>query len=90
MPTYREDMPLVQVAYNIPVEVIVNTETGRVERVVEIDEEVKLSEPVEVHLAKDFTLVEDPELIALALEIAAGEEPHASATEGWPAWDRGF
>jgi hypothetical protein len=78
-------MPELQVAYSVPVEVIVDTDTGKVSRVVTVDEQVDIDldaadQPL-VH-DRDYNVITDADLIDKAVEIAKSED--------WPAWDHGF
>lgn len=75
----------VQVAHRAPVEVVVNVETGTVERVVMIDEEVTLERNEEgfavVH-TPGYGPVHDTDLSERAAKIAENSP--------WPGWEHGF
>ncbi len=74
----------VQVAYTTPVEVVVDLREGRVDRVVVIDEEVKLDKREGAR--KETWLSPVPKGVAeRAIEIAEKAEP-----PGWPRWELGF
>lgn len=81
-------MTEVQVAFLVPVEVLVDLESKTVTKVVAVDEAITM--PVddellpEVHDRETFELVNDPEIRRKAGEIAT-----AADTE-WPAWDHGW
>jgi len=80
-------MSLIQVGYMVPVEVIIDTETKTVQRVVVIDEDIKYDRN---DAAKDgksihtdsYDEVTDPALRATALYVVEHEE--------WPAWEIGW
>ena len=78
----------VQVSYHVRLEVVVDTDTEKVERVVVCDDVVQLDEDPEsadgnaVHSADaEYEDVEDPQLRAKALAIADGK---------WPKWQIGW
>ena len=74
----------VQVAYTVPVEVIVDLKKEKVDRVIVVDEMVGLDHGEGVR--RETTLSAVPkELAERAVEIAEGAE-----FPGWPAWDFGF
>lgn len=79
-------MPELQVAYTAPVEVVVDTDTGTVTRVVIVDEQVTPALErgmfADVHDRDDYAVVEDEALADRAREIAANAD--------WPAWEHGF
>jgi hypothetical protein len=71
----------VQVAYRVPVEVIVDLDRGTVDRVVIIDEGIALDPD---HGARQESVLQPiPSAVAKrAIEIAE--------SVGWPVWERGF
>jgi hypothetical protein len=71
----------VQLLYRVPVAVVVDTEERTVERVVVLDEEVRLDAEADVWDEADMAIV-DAGLIASAVAIAEGEE--------WPSWEAGW
>lgn len=73
----------VQVAYTVPVEVVVDLDTGEVSRVVVIDEEVALdSSPRGGVNTREYLPVEDKKIVAQAIGIAENAM--------WPAWENGW
>ncbi len=71
----------VQVAYTVPVEVIVDLKEGRVDRAVAIHEEIALDHEEGAH--QESTLHPIPNAVAKrATEIAEAGE--------WPVWEHGF
>ena len=73
-------MSTIHIDYAVPVTVVVDTDTGIIERVVVDDEMVELVVP---HTGSDETGAEVPEdLLRQAADIA--EESH------WPAWEVGW
>jgi hypothetical protein len=71
----------VQVTYNVPVIVVVDTDAGTVDRVVVSNEEIALDEVEPVRKHDDQSEVSDSEA-QQAVDIAE--------TDSWPAWDQGF
>ena len=74
----------VQVAYTVPVEVIVDLRRGSVDRVVVIDEMVVLDREEGVRTETALSPV-PTEIAERAIEIAEKAEP-----PGWPSWDIAF
>ena len=75
----------VRLIYDVPVSVIVDLDTGEVNRVVVEDEDTKLTDPTEAfdHDADDQALrVDDTEVIQAAADIAE--------TKLWPRWEFGW
>jgi hypothetical protein len=76
-----------QVSYMVPVEVVVDLDSGEVDQVVVIDEMIVLDrddaakDGKAIH-AEGYTELADPVARKRALEIAENEE--------WPAWEHGF
>jgi hypothetical protein len=71
----------VQVAYRVPVEVIVDLQEGRVDRVVVIDEDIAL----------DHTEGARQESILHPIPSAVAKRATEIAEAGdWPAWEHGF
>lgn len=71
----------VQVAYTVPLEVIVDLRDGTVDRVVVVDEGVRLDH--EEGAREESTLHPIPSAVGKrATEIAEGG--------GWPGWEHGF
>jgi hypothetical protein len=74
----------VQVAYTVPVEVVVDPRRGTVDRVVVVDEEVELDRREGAR--KETWLTPVPSAVAeRAIEIAERAE-----VPGWPRWEFGF
>ena len=71
----------VQVAYSVPVEVVVDLDTGEVRRVVVIDEEIALDRQIGVN-TREYMPVKDKKVVAQAIGIAENSE--------WPAWENGW
>ncbi len=75
----------IQIPYTVPVEVVVDVDTGEVLRVVVIDEEIALEAAadgtVTVH-DDSYQPVEDKAAAQAAVEIAESAD--------WPAWDHGW
>lgn len=88
----EEHGPTVQVAFTCPVEVVVNLETGRVERVVEITEGIEIDAAVDggavVHTTTDYQDVINVPVRVAAGAIADLDEPYDHLS--WPAWEAGF
>jgi hypothetical protein len=74
-------MPEISIAYTVPVQVLVDTDTGDVTRVVVLDEQVTYN-PAGHHEDRDSAVPPNQDDIDGAYEIAQG------AAE-WPAWDFG-
>lgn len=72
----------VQVAYTVPVEVVVDLEAGAVERIVVIDECIEYDPGEGVRLATTLEPVEDADVIEVARNLAE--------TGVWPSWDFGW
>jgi hypothetical protein len=81
------DEPLsgtVHVNYTVPVVAVVNLATGEVDRVVVVDDEVKLDPDYGNRgVTNDAADPADDAVADAALEIAEGDEP-------WPGWEFGF
>jgi hypothetical protein len=76
------EMSSISIGYTVPVQVVVDTDTGKVHRVVVIDEEIAF-DPNGFTEDRDIYLKPVPqELIDKAHEIAEQNE--------WPAWDVGW
>jgi hypothetical protein len=78
-----------QVWYSVPVAAHVNTETGKVERVVVIDEEITLGNPdTTPGKGWDVTLIDysgpAPTGVDAALAVRIAEH------EAWPVWENGY
>lgn len=71
----------VQVSYSVPVEVVVDLDTGEVRRVVVIDEEIALDKTAGVN-TREYAPVEDEKVAARAIEIAENAV--------WPVWENGW
>jgi hypothetical protein len=72
---------IAQVSYIVPVEVVVDTDTGTVQRVVVIDEGIQLDADDNVH-GEGYTPLADAAARARAREIADTAE--------WPGWQHGW
>ena len=79
----------VQVAYTVPVEVIVDLDTGLVDRVVVIDEAFELDASEGARAAYDLTPV-SATTARHAIAIAELDDTQASAQIGWPRFDYGM
>lgn len=73
----------VQVAYTVPVEVVVDLEYGTVERVVVIDECMVYDPDEGVRLAGTLEPVEDADVIEVARNLA-------ETGDVWPSWEFGW
>ena len=72
---------IAQVSYTAPIEVVVDTDTGTVQRVVVIDEGIQLDAGDNVH-GEGYTPLED--------ESARDRARHIADTAAWPAWQHGW
>ena len=70
-----------QVSYTAPIEVVIDTDTGTVERVVVIDEGIQLDAGDNVH-GDGYTPLADETVRARARAIAESAP--------WPAWQHGW
>lgn len=78
----------VQVAFTVPVEVVVNLSNGKVTRVVTIDEGISLDmradDLPDVNTRPNYQQVTADDIRTLAGEIADGPDVE------WPAWEAGW
>lgn len=78
-------MSTLSISYTVPVQVIVNLETGRVTRVVVLDE---LVEPDESSKGGFYEVVDDQNRVPRQAEI---DKAYRLAEDAdWPAWDFGW
>ena len=76
----------ISISYSVPVQVIVDLDTGTVDRVVVIDEDITADRNGFAENADTYTPA-TPEQITAAYDIAEGVD--TGAVE-WPAWDMGW
>jgi hypothetical protein len=72
---------IAQVSYTAPIEVVVDTDTGAVQRVVIIDEGIQIDTGDNVH-GEGYSPLEDPAARDRARQIAETAE--------WPGWQHGW
>lgn len=75
-------MTIVQVSYTVPVEVVVDTDTGEVKSVVVIEESIEIDHRDGTVHTDGYAELTDPLVRARAVEIAENSE--------WPAWEHGW
>jgi len=78
---------IVNIAYHVPVYVLVDTDEGRIDRVIVDDESIQIDEPLD---AREHPLLNaiPAEVAELARKIAEGDDEELGGE--WPIWEMGW